>query len=243
MLRCRSHRQTGSWSSRLQFYRNSLVLRIPLECCSLTYVSSHGPSLCEQWASTTSHCKSSSASVKSTFYPYGTVYLTHSWTTLNKIFFWKSKTFAYVSYLIHQFVIQPCVCSCTWWAHRDRGCFSTARICTTVILSSVYYRLVLHAAAVSICRGHNQRMEFLGDSIMQLVATEYLFIHFPDHHEGHLTVSISLVRSSFHPKIALFYFSFFLFYSLWCIVSTAVIFNSYFYLCVMVYSDHNEWWL
>lgn len=33
-------------------------------------------------------------------------------------------------------------------------------------------------------------MEFLGDSIMQLVATEYLFIHFPDHHEGHLTVSI-----------------------------------------------------
>lgn len=39
-------------------------------------------------------------------------------------------------------------------------------------------------------RGHNQRMEFLGDSIMQLVATEYLFIHFPDHHEGHLTVSL-----------------------------------------------------
>lgn len=44
-------------------------------------------------------------------------------------------------------------------------------------------------------RGHNQRMEFLGDSIMQLVATEYLFIHFPDHHEGHLTVSLSLVPS------------------------------------------------
>lgn len=38
-------------------------------------------------------------------------------------------------------------------------------------------------------------MEFLGDSIMQLVATEYLFIHFPDHHEGHLTVSLSLVPS------------------------------------------------
>lgn len=33
-------------------------------------------------------------------------------------------------------------------------------------------------------------MEFLGDSIMQLVATEYLFIHFPDHHEGHLTVRL-----------------------------------------------------
>lgn len=39
-------------------------------------------------------------------------------------------------------------------------------------------------------------MEFLGDSIMQLVATEYLFIHFPDHHEGHLTVSLSLVIPS-----------------------------------------------
>lgn len=36
-------------------------------------------------------------------------------------------------------------------------------------------------------------MEFLGDSIMQLVATEYLFIHFPDHHEGHLTVRLPSV--------------------------------------------------
>lgn len=39
-------------------------------------------------------------------------------------------------------------------------------------------------------------MEFLGDSIMQLVATEYLFIHFPDHHEGHLTVRSSLALST-----------------------------------------------
>ena len=39
-------------------------------------------------------------------------------------------------------------------------------------------------------------MEFLGDSIMQLVATEYLFIHFPDHHDGHLTVSLSSVTPS-----------------------------------------------
>lgn len=110
--------------------------------------------------------------------------------------------FCLVSYLIHQVVRQQCLCSC---------CFSTARNCTIVTLSLVNYRLVLHAAAVSVCRGHNQRMEFLGDSIMQLVATEYLFIHFPDHHEGHLTVSISLVCSSFHPKIGLFYF--FLFFT------------------------------
>ncbi|XP_067662742.1 ribonuclease 3-like [Haliotis asinina] len=40
--------------------------------------------------------------------------------------------------------------------------------------------------------GHNQRLEFLGDTVLQLVASEYLFRHFPEHHEGHL----SLLRSS-----------------------------------------------
>ncbi|KAK3088622.1 hypothetical protein FSP39_021413 [Pinctada imbricata] len=40
--------------------------------------------------------------------------------------------------------------------------------------------------------GHNQRLEFLGDTVLQLVSSEYLFRHFPDHHEGHL----SLLRSS-----------------------------------------------
>ncbi|GFS04262.1 ribonuclease 3 [Elysia marginata] len=41
-------------------------------------------------------------------------------------------------------------------------------------------------------RGHNQRLEFLGDTVLQLVASEYLYWHFPEHHEGHL----SLLRSS-----------------------------------------------
>uniref|UniRef100_UPI00398F7C3D ribonuclease 3 n=1 Tax=Pristiophorus japonicus TaxID=55135 RepID=UPI00398F7C3D len=51
--------------------------------------------------------------------------------------------------------------------------------------------------------GHNQRMEFLGDSIMQLVATEYLFVHFPDHHEGHLTLlRSSLVNNRTQAKVA-----------------------------------------
>ncbi|KAJ0059951.1 hypothetical protein NL108_016620 [Boleophthalmus pectinirostris] len=46
-------------------------------------------------------------------------------------------------------------------------------------------------------------MEFLGDSIMQLVATEYLFIHFPDHHEGHLTLlRSSLVNNRTQAKVA-----------------------------------------
>ncbi|XP_052221459.1 ribonuclease 3-like isoform X2 [Dreissena polymorpha] len=40
--------------------------------------------------------------------------------------------------------------------------------------------------------GNNQRMEYLGDTIMQLIVTDYLYRHFPDHHEGHL----SLLRSS-----------------------------------------------
>ncbi|CAK9296022.1 unnamed protein product [Gordionus sp. m RMFG-2023] len=39
--------------------------------------------------------------------------------------------------------------------------------------------------------GHNQRLEFLGDTILQLITSEYLYKHFPYHHEGHL----SLLRS------------------------------------------------
>lgn len=40
--------------------------------------------------------------------------------------------------------------------------------------------------------GSNQRMEFLGDTVLQLIASDYLYKFFPDHHEGHL----SLLRSS-----------------------------------------------
>ncbi|XP_078736374.1 ribonuclease 3 [Lampetra fluviatilis] len=52
--------------------------------------------------------------------------------------------------------------------------------------------------------GHNQRMEFLGDSIMQMVTTEYLYRHFPEHHEGHLTLlRSSLVNNRTQAKVAL----------------------------------------
>ena len=37
--------------------------------------------------------------------------------------------------------------------------------------------------------GSNQRLEFLGDTVLQLVASEYLYKYFPEHHEGHLSVS------------------------------------------------------
>ena len=33
-------------------------------------------------------------------------------------------------------------------------------------------------------------MEFLGDTVLQLVVSEFLYKHFPDHHEGHLSVSL-----------------------------------------------------
>ncbi|KAF6776087.1 hypothetical protein AHF37_04069 [Paragonimus kellicotti] len=37
-------------------------------------------------------------------------------------------------------------------------------------------------------RGDNQRLEFLGDSLLKYVSTNYLFRHFPRHHEGHLSL-------------------------------------------------------
>ncbi|XP_059045104.1 ribonuclease 3 [Achroia grisella] len=40
--------------------------------------------------------------------------------------------------------------------------------------------------------GSNQRLEFLGDTVLQLVVSDRLYRFFPDHHEGHL----SLLRSS-----------------------------------------------
>lgn len=40
-----------------------------------------------------------------------------------------------------------------------------------------------------ICSGSNQRLEFLGDTVLQLIASNYLYKHFPEHHEGHLSVS------------------------------------------------------
>lgn len=38
--------------------------------------------------------------------------------------------------------------------------------------------------------GSNQRLEFLGDTVLQLISSEYLYKHFPEHHEGHLSVCL-----------------------------------------------------
>lgn len=34
---------------------------------------------------------------------------------------------------------------------------------------------------------HNERLEFLGDAVLELVVTEYLYTHYPNHNEGDLT--------------------------------------------------------
>lgn len=58
--------------------------------------------------------------------------------------------------------------------------------------------------------GSNQRLEFLGDTVLQLIASEYLYKYFPEHHEGHLSVSILRVY-----LITIYYLlSFVLFFSL-----------------------------
>ncbi|XP_021955109.1 ribonuclease 3 isoform X2 [Folsomia candida] len=44
----------------------------------------------------------------------------------------------------------------------------------------------------NLSQGSNQRLEFLGDTVLQLISSDYLYRHFPDHHEGHL----SLLRSA-----------------------------------------------
>lgn len=35
--------------------------------------------------------------------------------------------------------------------------------------------------------GHNERLEFLGDAVLELISTHYLYEAFPDKHEGELT--------------------------------------------------------
>lgn len=35
--------------------------------------------------------------------------------------------------------------------------------------------------------GHNERLEFLGDAVLELVSTHFLYSKFPDKHEGELT--------------------------------------------------------
>jgi ribonuclease III len=50
---------------------------------------------------------------------------------------------------------------------------------------------------------HNERLEFLGDAVLELVVTEHLFLTFPDKAEGELTSwRASLVNSKMLHKVA-----------------------------------------
>jgi ribonuclease III len=51
--------------------------------------------------------------------------------------------------------------------------------------------------------GHNERLEFLGDAVLEIVITEYLFLNFPDKPEGELTNwRASLVNSKMLYNVA-----------------------------------------
>lgn len=51
--------------------------------------------------------------------------------------------------------------------------------------------------------GHNERMEFLGDAVLELAVTEYLYEQFPDKPEGELTnLRASLVNAVMLAKIS-----------------------------------------
>ncbi|XP_055328650.1 ribonuclease 3-like isoform X2 [Paramacrobiotus metropolitanus] len=58
------------------------------------------------------------------------------------------------------------------------------------LLANAFSSRQIHDNDITI--GNNQRLEFLGDTVLQLIVSDYLFKHFPMHHEGHL----SLLRSS-----------------------------------------------
>lgn len=50
---------------------------------------------------------------------------------------------------------------------------------------------------------HNERMEFLGDAVLELIVTEYLYKKFPEEAEGNLTsIRASLVKGENLAKIA-----------------------------------------
>lgn len=51
--------------------------------------------------------------------------------------------------------------------------------------------------------GHNERLEFLGDAILEMIVTEYLYYQYPEKSEGELTaIRSALVKGEHLAKIA-----------------------------------------
>ncbi|MBU1684395.1 ribonuclease III [Patescibacteria group bacterium] len=69
------------------------------------------------------------------------------------------------------------------------------------------HQALIHRSYLNECPnfrlGHNERLEFLGDAVLEIVVTEYLFHHFPDTAEGELTNwRASLVNSNMLAEVA-----------------------------------------
>ncbi len=63
-----------------------------------------------------------------------------------------------------------------------------------------------HRSAVNEGKGnsHNERLEFLGDAVLELVVSEFVYLKYPEHQEGKLTQSrTALVRTETLAKLAL----------------------------------------
>ena len=48
---------------------------------------------------------------------------------------------------------------------------------------------------------HNERLEFLGDAVLQLIISEYLFAKYPKKPEGDLTKLIEIGRASCRERV------------------------------------------
>lgn len=57
--------------------------------------------------------------------------------------------------------------------------------------SSLLHQALVHRSYINehpeSTTGHNERLEFLGDAVLEIVVTEYLYLHFTDTPEGELT--------------------------------------------------------
>lgn len=67
---------------------------------------------------------------------------------------------------------------------------------TTLLLSAVTHRSYLNEHREATWE-HNERLEFLGDAVLELVVTDYLFARYPEKPEGELTaVRAALVNTT-----------------------------------------------
>ena len=64
-------------------------------------------------------------------------------------------------------------------------------MCLYIIIYNYIYMCKYHTYDMYMyIRGHYQRMEFLGDAILQFLTSIHVYSTFPRHNEGHLTVTI-----------------------------------------------------